>query len=166
MASSEESRLDSALQRGLKGIEGLPESARFADENIRRYLNQKFRVLLLREYGKGSNRNENEAVIAERTTQSLDDVVLDARKLYSLFELHMNNRLDEFWAGLNPRGKAAGQAEPAKGLEKAAFTGSYPAKDLGTFIGVRRFHCTEGCVFEGELAYLAHRDRGHHPIPV
>ena len=164
MASSEESRLDFVLRRGLKGIEGLPESARFADESITRYLNQKFRALLLREYRRRSNRNEGETAIAERTTQGLDDVVLDARKLYRLFELHMSNRLDEFWEGLNTEG-APGPAEPAKELEKAAFTGSYPARDPGTSIGVRRFHCTEGCVFEGELAYLAHRDRGHHPIP-
>jgi len=165
MESSEESRLDFVLRRGLKGIEGLPESARFADESITRYLNQKFRALLLREYRKRSNRNEDETAIAERATQGLDDVVLDARKLYSLFELHMSNRLDEFWEGLNPEGKAASPAEPAKELEKAAFTGSYPARDSSTSIGVRRFRCTEGCVFEGELAYLAHRDRGHHPIP-
>jgi hypothetical protein len=165
MASSEESRLDSALRRGLKGIEGLPESARFADENITRYLNQKFRALLIREYRKRFNRNEDEAAIAERTTQALDDVILDAQKLYSLFELHMNNQIDEFWEGLNLESKAAGAAEPPTELQKAAFTGSYPNRDLPTSIGVRRFHCTEGCEFEGELAYFAHRDRGHHPIP-
>jgi len=165
MASSEDSRLDSALRRGLKGIEGLPESARFADESITRYLNQKFRALLLREYRKRSNRSEDEATIAEQTTQALDDVVLDARKLYSLFELHMSNRPDEFWEGLKLEDEAAGAAEQAKELGKAAFSGSYPARDLQTFIGVRRFHCVEGCEFEGELAYLAHRDRGHHPIP-
>jgi hypothetical protein len=165
MASSEESDLDSALRRGLKGIDGLPESARYADESITRYLNQKVRALLLREYRKRSNRNEDETAIAERTTEALDEVVLDAQKVYRLFELHMNNRLDEFWEGLNLEGKAAGAAEPATELEKAAFTGSYPNRDLPTSIGVRRFHCTEGCDFEGELAYLAHRDRGHHPIP-
>jgi hypothetical protein len=165
MASSEESRLDSALRSGLKGIEGLPDSARFADESITRYLNQKFRALLLREYRKRSIRNDDEAAITERTTQALDDVVLDARKLYSLFELHMNNRLDEFWKGLNLESKAASAAEPAMGFEKAAFTGSFPDRALPTSIGVRRFHCTEGCEFEGESAYLAHRDRGHHPIP-
>ena len=165
MASSEESRLDSALRRGLKGIEGLPESARFADESITKYLNQKLRALLLREYRKRSNRNEDEAAIADRTTQALDDVVLDARKLYNLFELHMNNRPDEFWKGLNLESKAAGAADPSPKLEKAAFTGSFPTKDMQSSIGVRRFHCVEGCVFEGELAYLAHRDRGHHPIP-
>jgi len=165
MASSEETRLDSALRRGLKGIEGLPESARFADESITKYLNQKLHVLLLREYTRRFNRDEDEAAIAKRTTQALDEVVLDARKLYNLFELHMNNRFDEFWKALNPEGKAVGSAKPTTGLGKAAFTSSYSTRAVPTSIGVRRFHCTEGCEFEGELAYLAHRDRGHHPIP-
>jgi hypothetical protein len=72
--------------------------------------------------------------------------------LYRLFELHMNKQLDEFWAGLNVGAKPS-------------FTGSYSAGAPRTFIGHRRFYCTEGCVFEGESAYLSHRDRGHHPVP-
>ena len=165
MASSDEPRLDSALQRGLKGIEGLPESARLADESITKYLNQKFRALVLREYRKRSDRNEDEAVIAERTTQALDEVVLDARKLYNLFELHMNNRLDEFWGGLGLEGKLGGAVKPAKEPDKGAFAASYSTGAPRNHIAERKFHCVEGCVFEGELAYLAHRDRGHHPIP-
>ena len=165
MASSEETRLDTVLRKGLKGIEGLPESARFADESITKYLNQKFRALLLREYRRRFTRSEDDATIAERSNQALDEVVLDARKLYNLFELHMNDRLDEFWKALKPEGKAASPAEPPTELGKAVFTGSYSTGAPQTSIGVRRFHCIEGCVFEGESAYLAHRDRGHHPIP-
>jgi len=166
MASSEDSRLDSALRRGLKGVEGLPESARFADESIMRYLNQKVRALLLREYRRRSDRYEDESAIAERTTQALDDVVLDAKKLYNLFELHMSNRLDEFWEGLNLESKRGGAVGPATEARKGAFSASYSTNAQRAHIAERRFHCVEGCLFEGESAYLAHRDRGHHPVPM
>ena len=165
MANSEESRLDSALRRGLKGIEGLQETARLADENIMKYLNQKFHALMLREYRMRYSGDEDEAAIAERTTQALDDEVLDARKLYNLFELHMNNRLDEFWKGLNLKGMSGGSVKPATEPGKGAFAASYSTSAPRTHIAERRFRCVEGCVFEGELAYLAHRDRGHHPVP-
>ena len=164
MVNSPESRLDGALRRGLKGIEGLPESARFADENITKYLRQKLGELLLSEYRKRTYRNEDEATMVERTTMLLDDVVLDAQKLYSLFELHMNRRADEFWDGLN-RGAKAGSAGGPSGPGKPALSDSYSTKPPQQWVGHRRFYCTEGCVFEGELAYLEHRDRGHHPIP-
>jgi len=165
MGSSEDSRLDSALQRGLKRIEGLPESARFADESITRYLRQKIGELLLSEYRRRSYRNEDEAVLAERTSQMLDDVVLDAQKLYGLFELHMNNKHDAFWEGLKFERKAADAASPAREPEKEVFTISYSTSPPRSSAAGRRFHCTEGCELEGEQAYLAHRDLGHHPVP-
>jgi hypothetical protein len=153
MESSEESRLDSALRRGLRRIEGLPESARFADENITKYLKQKIGELMIREYKRRTYRDEDETAIAGQTSRSLDDGVLDAQKLYRLFELHMNKQLDEFWAGINVGAKTS-------------FTGSYSGGAPRSYIGHRKFYCTEGCVFEGESAYLSHRDRGHHPVPL
>jgi len=164
MTNSGESRLDTALRRGLKGIEGLPESARFADQNIARYLKQKLGELLLSEYKRRSYRNEDETAMVERATQMLDDEVLDAQRLYSLFELRMNNRRDEFWEGLNHVAKAESAAAPERNFGKA-FSGSFSTISPRTAIPHRRFYCTEGCVFEGESAYLEHRDRGHHPIP-
>jgi len=163
MESSEESRLDSALQKGLKRIEGLPESARFADESITRYLKQKLHEILLSEYRRRSYRNEDETVIAERANQILDDVVLDAQKLYNLFELHMNKQPDGFWEELDLEGK--GKAGPAKDPEKAVFTISYSTGAQRPSMEGRRFHCTEGCVLEGDRQYLEHRDKGHHPVP-
>jgi len=164
MESSEETRLDTALRRGLKGIEGLPESARSADENITRYLRQKLGELLLSEYKKRSHRYEDETALVERVTQTLDEVVLDAQRLYTLFELHMNNRKDEFWEGLKRGAKRGGTGgRPADG-GIAAVSSSYSSGPRA-WVGHRRFYCTEGCVFEGELAYLEHRDRGHHPVP-
>ena len=165
MASSEESRLDSALRRGLKGIEGLPDSARFADENITKYLKQKFDELALSEYKRRAYRNEDEAAILKRTNRILDDVVLDAQRLYGLFELQMNRQLDTFWDGLDLSVKAGAEAGPATVPEKKIFTTSYSTDSPRSPLAGRRYHCTEGCVFEGEVAYLAHRDRGHHPIP-
>jgi len=159
MASSEESRLDSALRRGLKGMEGVAESARLADENITSYLKKKFGEVLLREYRRRSNRIEDESAIEARTSRVLDDVVLDAQKLYRLFELHMNHRLDEAWEGLNLGDKAE---EP---LAISSFADSYATGAERPSIGLRKFYCVEGCVFEGESAYLDHRDRGHHPVP-
>jgi hypothetical protein len=165
MESSEASRLDSALRRGLKRIEGLPMSARVADESITKYLRQKFGEILLSEYRRRSYRNEDDATIAERTNQILDGVVLDAQKLYSLFELHMNKQLDGFWEELDLGGKTKGASGTARDVEKAVFTVRYSTSAPRDPMGGRRFHCTEGCVFEGERAYLEHRDRGHHPIP-
>jgi len=165
MGSSEEPRLDSALRRGLKRIEGLPESARFADESITRYLKQKIGEILLREYRRRSYRNEDEAVLAERTNQMLDDVVLDAQKLYGLFELHMNNQHEAFWEGLKVERKSGDTAGPAKEPRKAVFTVSYSTSAPRPATGGRKFYCTEGCELEGEQAYLAHRDLGHHPVP-
>ena len=165
MAGSEESRLESALRRGLKGIEGLPDSARFADENITKYLRLKFSEVLLSEYRRQSFWNEDEAALARRTSQILDDVVLDAQKLYTLFELRMNNRLNEFWQGLNLGARTGGGGESATDAGKAPFADSYSTEAPRAPVGHRRFYCTEGCVFEGELAYLAHRDRGHLPVP-
>jgi hypothetical protein len=165
MGSSGDSRLDSALQRGLKRIEGLPDSARFADESITRYLRQKIGELLLSEYRRRSYRNEDEAVLTERTNQMLDDVVLDAQKLYSLFELHMNNQHDAFWKGLKPEDKIGGTTAPPKDPEKEVFTISYSTSPPRSSMAGRRFRCTEGCELEGEQAYLAHRDLGHHPVP-
>jgi hypothetical protein len=166
MASSEESRLDSALRRGLKGIEGLPESAHFADENITRYLKQKLGELLLSEYRKMSYRNEDEAAIAERANQVLDDVVLDAQKLYSLFELHMDKEHDRFWENLGVQGKGGGGEPPAGDAGNVTFSNSYSTGAPLPPAWRRRFYCTEGCLFEGEQAYLEHRDRGHHPVPL
>jgi len=163
MENSGETRLDSALRRGLKRIEGLPESARFADESITVYLKQKLHEILLSEYRRRSYRNEDEAVIAERASRALDEVVLDAQKLYNLFELHMNKQPDRFWEGLNPDGKGA--TGTVKEATQPIFTVSYSTSAPRSSLEGRRFHCTEGCVFEGESAYLAHRDRGHHPVP-
>ena len=166
MESSEESRLNAALRRGLRGIEGLSESARFADQNITRYLRQKLGELLLSEYKRRSYRNEDETAIVERSTQALDDVVLDAQKLYRLFELHVNNREDEFWEKLNRDRKTGSAAGPVMESGKAVFSDSYSTNAPRPVVARRRFYCTEGCVFEGESAYREHRDRGHHPVPV
>ena len=164
MESSDEPRLDSAIRRGLKGIEGLPESARFADESITRYLKEKFEELLRSEYRRRSYRNEDEDAIAERTTQIMDGVVLDAEKLYRLFELHMNSRHDEFWEGLKPPAGTGAASSPANDMGKARFSRIYPA-GAPLIAGHRRFYCLEGCSIEGEQSYLEHRDRGHHPVP-
>jgi hypothetical protein len=174
MTSLEESRLNSVLRRGLKGIEGLPESARSADESITKYLKQKLGELMVSDYKKRSSRNEDGEPVAELATQVLDEVVLDAQKLYELFELHLKNQLDGFWEGLDPEGKvreAVGAesgrdaVEPATGLGSLAINGSYSNGTGRTSIGGGKFICIEGCVIEGDLAYLAHRDRGHHPVP-
>ena len=133
MTSLEESRLDSVLRKGLKGIEGLPESARSADANVTKYLKQKLGELMVSDYKKRSNRIEDGAAAAELATQVLDEVVLDAQKLYELFELHLKNQLDGFWEGLDlgKAGKAVSgggesdAAEPATELRSAAIIGSY-----------------------------------------
>jgi hypothetical protein len=166
MTGSEESRLDSALRRGLKGIEGLPESARFADESITKYLKQKFNEVLLSEYRRRSYRNEDEAALVERTNRIMDDVVLDAQRMYRLFELRMNDKLDEFWEGLGLGAKGEGASEPSVGPGRVPFADSYSIGASATPAWRRRYYCIEGCLFEGEQAYLEHRDRGHHPVPV
>lgn len=169
MESLEPSRLDSVLRKGLEAIGGLPESARYADENITRYLKQKFGELLVREYRRRSERREDEAVVAERTAQILDEAVQSAQKSYELFELQLKDQLGGFWEGLGldggARGRMRGSTEPTPEPPKAAFAGAYSTKPLPAQIGGRRFYCIEGCELEGELAYLAHRDRGHHPVP-
>jgi hypothetical protein len=157
MESSEEHRLDSALRKGLKGIEGLPESARLADASISRYLREKFGEVLLNEYSRISKHEEGSS-ITERTSQAMDQVVLDAQKLYSLFELHLRNKGEEFWQGVG-----SDVLGSAKGSGKPSFSG-YSFNTQGT-PSSRKFYCVEGCEFEGEEAYLFHRDRGHHPVP-
>ena len=92
----------------------------------------------------------------------MDGVVLDAEKLYRLFELHMNSRHDEFWEGLRPDGKVAA---PAKDPGRSPFVGTYSTAAPRAPTGPRRFYCLEGCLVDGEQAYLEHRDRGHHPVP-
>jgi hypothetical protein len=164
MTNSEESRLDSVLRKGLRGIEGLPESARSADESITRYLRQRFEELLVSEYRRRSNGYEDEVAVKARTTQILDEVVLDAQRLYELFELQLKDQLDGFWEELSLEGKVGGAVGPGSS-RGGAFIGSYSTGTGRTSMGGRRFYCTEGCEFEGELAYLAHRDRGHHPVP-
>ena len=160
MESSEEHRLDSALRRGLKGIEDLPESARLSDASITRHLREKFGEVLVKEYSRMSSSEDGPSVTA-RASQAMDQVVLDAQKLYYLFELHLRNKDEEFWAGLGPG------VMPTKVEEtgKPAFKG-YSLDTRENRTSTRRFYCTEGCVFEGEEAYLFHRDRGHHPVPV
>jgi hypothetical protein len=171
MTSLEESRLDSLLKESLKGIEGLPESARSADETITEYLRQKLGELMVGDYRKKSDRDVDGAAATELATQILDRV-LGAQRLYDLFELHLKKRLDGFWEGLDPAGArvTAGSGGGIDAARQASDSRSAPslassASTRRTSAGSRRFYCTEGCEIEGDLEYLAHRDRGHHPVP-
>ena len=162
MRNSEWPSLDSALG----GLEGLPNEARIADETITKYLRQKFGEILVKEQRKRLGPQEDEATIALWANRVTSRVVLDSSALYNLFDLQMKNELREFWDGLDfepgPSAKGA-MAPPAP----PTVSTSPPKEDAHwNMKKERRFHCTEGCEFAGEELYLAHRDRGHHPVPL
>jgi hypothetical protein len=158
MRSSEWPSLDSVLG----GLDGLPEGARVADETITKYLREKFGELLVNEQRKRSGPLEDEADVVLWASKVTNRVVLDPSALYNLFDLQLKNELGDFWEGIDfepsmSRGAKASQAPPEQPPKHSA---PWNMKKE------RRFHCTEGCEFVGEELYLAHRDRGHHPVPL
>lgn len=169
MASSEESSLTSLLQEELRGIEGLSEDARSADVRITTYLRQKFADLFSSEYKRRHATAEGERAVTYRAARVLDELVLDARTLYTLFERQLVDGLDEFWEGLDLDEAPGVQdiEDRSDPRETTDWFGPGGTPVSGSSLGVRepRFRCLEGCEFEGDGAYLAHRDRGHHPIP-
>jgi hypothetical protein len=158
MRSSEWPSLDSALG----GLEGLHEDARVADETITNYLRQKFGELLVNEQRKRTGAMEDEAAMVLWANKATNRVVLDPSALYNVFDLQLKNELGEFWEMLDFEPSPA-----AKGVRVPSTTTAPPKEDAHwNMKGVRVFHCTEGCEFMGEELYLAHRDRGHHPVPI
>jgi hypothetical protein len=160
MRNSEWPSLDSALG----GLEGLSDGARVADETITKYLRQKFGEILVKEQRKRLGPMEDEATIALWASKVTDRVVLDPSALYNLFDLQMKNELKEFWDGLDfePGSSAKGATAPP-----APAPATPPNENAHwNMKKEKRFHCTEGCEFVGEELYLAHRDRGHHPVPL
>ena len=165
MKGSRGSSLDQALEGGLKSIESLTEDARSADETITKYLRTKTGELLASR--RAASAEDGDASI-RWASEVLDQVVLDAATMYGLFEKHLKNDLGEFWEGLDLEGKPKEGAErkpldeSTKGMVPYAYSTGTQQRPLRE----RQFRCAEGCAIEGDVAYLAHRDRGHHPIPV
>jgi hypothetical protein len=160
MKNSEWPSIDSALGE----LVGLPEDARVADDTITKYLRQKFAEILVNEQRRRLGPMEDEASIALWASKVTNRVVLDPSALYNLFDLQMKNELREFWKGLDfePSPSARGAMAPP-----APEPAPPPQEDAHwNMKKERRFHCTEGCEFVGEELYLAHRDRGHHPVPL
>ena len=155
MKSSEWPSLDSALA----GLEGLADEARAADAKVTDYLRQKFAELLADEHRRRAGAGEDDGTIALWASQMASRVDLDPQALYSLFELQLKKELGEFWQKLDV-------TEPGPSAMKR--TAPPPPKEevRWNLRAGRRFHCSEGCEFVGEELYLAHRDRGHHPVPV
>jgi len=157
MTSSEWPKLDSALG----GLEGLSDDVRLADETTAKYLREKFGELLVNEHRKKSGSVEDEAALLLWASQIANRVVPDASALYNLLDLQLKHELGDFWERLeleepswSPKGERKPSAPP-------------PTEDKQWNLREgRRFHCTEGCEFSGEELYLAHRDRGHHPVPI
>jgi len=159
MRKSEWPSLDSALG----GLEGFPEEARVADETITRYLREKFQKLLVNEQRKRSGQVVDDAAVVLWASKVTNRVVLDPSGLYNLFDLQLKNELREFWDGLDFEPSASKGAK----APSAPAPGPPPKEDAPwNMKKERRFHCTEGCEFVGEELYLAHRDRGHHPVPL
>ena len=157
MKNSEWSKLDVAL----KGLDGLPEGALAADRVIVNHLKQKFAELLVDEHRRRRGGGEDEGAIMLWASQMANREVLDPPSLYNLFDMQLRRELREFWGRLDIAGPGS---SPKGGREVPAPTFRDDAQ--WNMREGRRFHCSEGCEFVGDELYLAHRDRGHHPVPV
>lgn len=157
MTSSEWPR----LERALGGLDGFRGDAAAADGAITSYFKQKFSELLANEHRKRSGAAEDEATIALWARHVTERVALDAPALYRLFELQLKGELGEFWNKLDWERPDLSASRP-----KAAPAPPPDEDAQWNMKGGRRFHCSEGCEFVGDELYLAHRDRGHHPVPI
>jgi hypothetical protein len=169
MEDSRDSSLESALRKGLNETEGLGMGARAADGKIREYLGQTLKDMLVHEYRRRFDKYEDEAAIRRWVALTVNESSLDAQTIYLLFELRMRSKMDEFWKELDLAD------DKMTGLVKLGGTGVGPVRSESRVPSFdkaswaksgRRFHCDEGCDFVGDDLYLAHRDRGHHPIPL